>query len=151
MNQNCQRGGAYAIARKFPVNHLKTFTKKANGFENLNVRYLAFLEGDPSQRPHSHRGHKVTLMGWHRMFSRCSHLLPASLRTSARSPSSKFVQTHSNSGCWYPRAPVLSSRNISHARTRALIPRSKFYGSSISLPWQVRILALKLIFKTFRS
>ena len=93
MNQNCQRGGAYAIARKFPVNRLKTFTKKANGFENLNVRYLAFLEGDPSQRPHSHRGHNVTLTGWHRMFSRCSHLLPASLRTSARNPSSKFVQT----------------------------------------------------------
>ena len=48
MNQNCQRGGAYAIARKFPVNRLKTFTKKANGFEDLNVRYIAFLEGDPS-------------------------------------------------------------------------------------------------------
>ena len=48
MNQNCQREGAYAIARMFPVNRLKTFTKKANGFENLNVRYLAFLEGGPT-------------------------------------------------------------------------------------------------------
>ena len=44
MNQNCQRGGAYAIARNFPVNHLKTFTKKVNGFKNLECGTSRFLK-----------------------------------------------------------------------------------------------------------
>ena len=63
---------------------LENVYQESKRLREFRVRYLAFLEGDPSQRPHSHRGHKVTLMGWHRMFSRCSHLLPASLWTSAR-------------------------------------------------------------------
>ena len=45
MNQNCQREGAYAVARKFPVNRLKTFTnKKANGFKNLECGTSRFLK-----------------------------------------------------------------------------------------------------------
>ena len=73
------------------------------------MRYLAFLAGAPSQRPHSHRGDKINVMVWQRMFSRCIHVLPASLRPSGRNPSSKSP-THSNVVCGV--APVISSRNI---------------------------------------